>query len=221
MNANTGKGVKLQAWAGLLGTVLFVGVFTVEGFLRPGYNWLSMYISALSLGPRGWIQIANFIVFGLLLLVFTNGVMQEFKGIKSARTGHYILAIIGFLYLLSGPFVMDPAGTPTDQSTIHGLLHVIFGGFVFLLMPIAMFLFLKPFRGSSDWRSFRVWTLIAAIFDAAAVIVFTVTSKAPSLQAVLGNWFGLIQRTALVPFMIWLFIFALRLFRISQKKIAN
>ena len=209
---------KFRAWLGMIGPALFVFVFTVEGLLRPGYDWLSMYISALSLGPRGWIQITNFIVFGLLLLDFTHGVMLEFHQIRSARAGYYILAILAVLYLLSGPFVMDPTGIPTNQSTVHGLLHRIFGGLVFLLMPICMFLFLKPFKEHPGWRSYRVWTLIAAVFDAVAVIVFTVASKLPSLQPSFGDWFGLIQRIALVPFMIWVFTFALQLRKRSQMR---
>jgi hypothetical membrane protein len=44
---------KLSAWAGIIGPVLFVLVFMTEGFLRPGYDWLKTFISALSLGPRG------------------------------------------------------------------------------------------------------------------------------------------------------------------------
>lgn len=41
------------AWAGMIGPVLFVGVFTIEGFLRPAYNPFSMYVSELSIGSRG------------------------------------------------------------------------------------------------------------------------------------------------------------------------
>jgi hypothetical protein len=41
-----------------------VAVFTIEGWLRPGYDPLSTYVSALSLGLHGWIQIVNFIVLG-------------------------------------------------------------------------------------------------------------------------------------------------------------
>ncbi len=217
MSNNPGKALQIPALAGIVGPVLFVGVFTIEGLLRPCYNALSMYISALSIGPRGWIQITNFIVFGLLLLVFTNGITKEFRQIKSAHTGHYILAILGSLYFLSGPFVMDPTGTPTSQSTLHGLLHGIFGGFVFLLMPICILLFLRPFRENPIWHSFRGWTLAIGIFDAAAVLAFTIISKAPTLLTGFSDWIGLIQRTALVPFMIWVFIFALRLRKRSMQ----
>ena len=73
---------QLAAWAGMIGPVLFIAIFTLEGWLRPGYNPLGMFVSELSLGPGGWIQIVNFIVFGVLLLVFTWGVVDEFRDEK-------------------------------------------------------------------------------------------------------------------------------------------
>ena len=54
------------AWAGIIGPALFVGIFMLEGWVRPGYEPLKMYVSALSLGSRGWIQIVNFVGFGFL-----------------------------------------------------------------------------------------------------------------------------------------------------------
>src|SRR5215471_18412597 len=104
----------LAAWAGMVGPALFVAVFTVEGWLRPGYNPLGMYVSELSLGPRGWIQVANFVVVGVLLLVFARGVAAEFREGKASRAGPLLLAIIAFSLLVSGPLVTDPASTPRD-----------------------------------------------------------------------------------------------------------
>ncbi|MEZ4673189.1 MAG: DUF998 domain-containing protein [Caldilineaceae bacterium] len=64
---------RVSAWAGILAPLMFVTVFTLEGSVRPGYDPTSMYISALALGERGWIQILNFLILGLLLFVFTVG----------------------------------------------------------------------------------------------------------------------------------------------------
>ncbi len=208
MRKLTLKQHQLAVWAGILAPILFVVIFTVEGFLRSGYSALSMYISALSLGSRGWIQIVNFILFGLLLLVFARGIASSFPAGESPRAGIVLLMIIAALILLSGPFVMDPAGTPQDQMTLHGTVHGIFGGLVFMLMPVSIFTFLRSFRANPKWRMLYWWTLTIGIFDALAVLVFTIASKAPGLVSVFSPWIGLIQRTALIPFMIWLFIFA-------------
>jgi hypothetical protein len=208
---------QIAAWAGIIGSALFVGVFTLEGFLRPGYDPLKMYISALSLGPRGWIQIANFIVFGMLLLVFTRGIAAEFQTGKASRGGLILLTIMSILFVSSGPFVMDPTGTPQNQATIHGTIHGLAGGIIFLLMPISCFVYLRRFRVDPNWQTFQGWALVFGIIEAVAVLIFTVASKLPEAQNVFTDWLGLIQRLALVPFMFWLFVFALELLRRSQR----
>jgi hypothetical protein len=196
------------AWAGVIAPTLFVTIFTLEGWLRPGYAPLSMFVSALSLGSRGWIQIANFVVFGLLLLVFTRAVAAEFQSGKAARDGVVLLSIIAICYLLSGPFVMDPAGTPLGETTLHGTLHGILGATVFSLMPVTCFVFLRRFREDPRWQSLAGGTLALGTLIAAAVILLTVATKLPDPRHLFTAWLGLIQRAAIVPFMIWLFIFA-------------
>jgi hypothetical protein len=195
--------------------VLFATIFTFEVASR--YNPLETFVSALSLGPRGWIQMVNFTVFGALLLVFTWGVAAEFPTGKAARGGPILLAIIAICYLLSGPFVMDPTGTPPSQATVHGTLHGIFGAIVFTLMPISLFVFLRRFRVDVNWQSFQGWTLVLGIIDALAVIFFSITSKLPEGQNAFSDWFGLIQRTAILPFMVWIFVFGLKLLRRSKQ----
>lgn len=205
---------QLSTWAGIIGPPLFVAIFTLEGWLRPGYDPLGMYVSALSLGPRGWIQIANFVIFGVLLLTFTRGVASTFQSGKASRNtlgGIILLAIIAVGYLISGPFVMDPAGTPQNQMTFHGLIHGIAGGIVFSLMPIVCFVFLRRFREDPQWQFLQWPTLLLGIICAAAVILLTVATKTPDMQNTFSAWTGLIQRAAIMPFMLWVFIFALGL----------
>lgn len=55
-----------------LAAPLFVAVILVESALRPGYRSVDHFISELSLGPWGWIQVTNFIATGLLLIAFAS-----------------------------------------------------------------------------------------------------------------------------------------------------
>ena len=204
------------AAAGVIGPALFVLIFTLEGWIRPGYQTLSQFVSELSLGPRGWIQILNFVVFGSLLLLFTRAVAAEFPGGKASRAGIVLLTILGLCFLLSGPFVMDPRSTPPDQMTVRGTVHGILGAIVFTLMPITCFIYLRRFREDSKWQSLQGWTLALGTVIAAAVIVLTVATKLPNTQGLFNGWLGLIQRSSIVPFMIWLFLFARALLRRTQ-----
>jgi hypothetical protein len=208
---------KLSAWAGIIGPALFVLVFTIEGFLRPGYSTLKDFISALSLGSRGWIQIANFIIFGILLLLFTLGVATEFKSGKASRWGVILLFVLGICFLLSGPFIEDVTGTPFSGSSVHGIIHGIFGGIVFVVMPITCFVFLRRFREDPNWRWFKVWTLVLGIIISFGVFMMIVSIKIPTTAVYFANWNGLIQRIALVPWMIWLFVFAVGMLKRMRK----
>jgi hypothetical protein len=202
---------QFAAWAGMLAPILFVSGFTIAGWLRQGYNPLSTYVSELALGSGGWIQISNFIILGILMLVFSRGVAAEFQTGKASKGGPTLLTIIAVLFIISGFFVMDPTGTPLNQATFHGIIHGLAGGIIFTLMPVSCFVFLRRFRADPDWRFFQGWTLVLGTIIAAAVILLTLTSKSPALQVSFKAWQGLIQRMIIIPFMLWLFLFAFRL----------
>lgn len=206
------------AWAGIIGPALFVTVFLLEGWLRPGYNPLSAYVSALSLGPRGWIQIVNFLQFGLLLFLFTRGVTSVFQSGKAARSGIVLLTIIAICFFFSGPFVMDPDGTPRALMTVHGTVHGILGAIAFLLMPISIFVYWRRFVSDPDWAGMRGWSLGLGIISAMGLVVLSITSKSPQLQSTFANWFGLFQRTLIIPFMVWVFLFALTMLHKVQAR---
>ena len=211
------KGIRYYAaWAGLLAPILFVTVFTVAGLLRKGYDPLSTYVSVLALGPGGWIQMLNFVILGVLMLVFSRGAAAEFKTGKASKGGPVLLLIIALLFIVSGIFVMDPTGTPLNQATVHGIIHGLAGGIIFTLMPITCFVFLRRFHADPDWQLFQGWTLVLGNIIAAAVIMLTLTSKVPALQTSFASWQGLIQRMIIIPFMLWLFLFAYRLFRLQE-----
>lgn len=199
---------RLAAWAGIFAPVLFVAVFTLEGLLRPTYDPLSTYVSALSLGQHGWVQMTNFILLGLLLLIFSRAVAAEFHSGKASRWGLILLTVIAVLFIVSGPFRMDPMGTPASQVTVHGTIHGLAGGIIFILMPITCFIYLRRFRTDPRWHGLVPWTWILGIVVAVVVLVFTVISKSPALSARFAAWMGLIQRCLIIPYMVWLFVFA-------------
>jgi len=205
-----------HAWAGILGQMLFVAIFTIEGWLRSGYEPARMYVSELSLGSRGWIQNANFMVFGLLFLMFTRSVAGEFQTGKASRGGILLLSIIAICYLTFGLFVMDPVSTPRNELTFSGILHALIGEVVLVLMPVSCFVFLRRFHEEAKWRFLQWWTFVLGTIIAIASSLMIVSMNLPNAQKVLNEWLGLIQRFSIVPYMVWLFIFALGLLRQSK-----
>jgi hypothetical protein len=198
-------GQRIGAWAGVIGPVLFTATFTIEGWLRPGYDSCGMFVSALSLGPRGGIQIANFIVSGALIAIFAHYVASEFKEGKAWRVGPALLSIIGFCLLASGPFVMDPVTVPFMEMSWHSYLHYAFGILVFSLAPVSCFVFFGRFRADGRWRWFQWWTLAAGLIMTASVAAL----KGAMLPGPLQPYIGIVQRVALIDYLAWLECFGL------------
>ena len=59
---------------GIVGPLLFIVVFLVEGATRPGYSAWRNFVSELALSNEGWQQIANFLVCGACCIAFASGI---------------------------------------------------------------------------------------------------------------------------------------------------
>jgi len=213
MNEGQIKKFQRAAIVGVIAPVLFVGAFTIEGWLRPGYSFIKMYVSALSLGPQGLVQVINFLVFGILFFFFARVVATEYKNRKVSQAGPILISIFAICLFLSGPFVMDPMATPRAQASVHGTIHGILGGIAFLIMPISCFVFLRRFRQDSSWKLFAPWTLLMAVLLSATLALFIFATKFTIGQNIFGDWLGLLQRMVLVPYMLWLSTFALAFYK--------
>jgi hypothetical protein len=84
------------ALAGVVGAVVFVTVFTVEGWLRSGYDSRHMFVSELALGPRGFVQTLNFFLLGVTQLLFGRGLAAEFPDGPASRAGPLFLRVGGW-----------------------------------------------------------------------------------------------------------------------------
>jgi hypothetical membrane protein len=65
--------IKLLLACGAIGPLLFIIVFLIEGVTRPGYSAWRDFVSDLSLSNQRWMQVANFLVCGLLAFGFAVG----------------------------------------------------------------------------------------------------------------------------------------------------
>ncbi len=65
--------VRWLVLAGVVGPPLFVAVFTLAGFLRPGYSPIHQAVSDLGVGSNAWLLDGGVIINGLLLIGFAVG----------------------------------------------------------------------------------------------------------------------------------------------------
>ena len=203
---------KAAARAGILGTVLFTFSFMLNGSLRPGYDPVHMYVSELSIGSEGWIQIMSFMLFGIALFLFALGLKAVFPTGRASRSGPILLMAIGIGYFLSGPFVTDPAAMFDNQQTLHGVLHGIFGAFVFSLSAAVCFVYWRRFRIDEAWKSLSIFSLICGIVVSALIVCMKIGQLQDGL---LSDWAGVVQRICLITSYIWIFTVSAKMSRVQ------
>ena len=131
----------------LIGGLLFNATIWIAGAVRPGYDALRQPMSALSLGPGGWVQMTNFIVFGGLGICFALALRATLAPGRGATWAPVLQAVAGLSMIFAGVFAEDPsAGYPVSvarptTATMHGMVHLI-ATFVSLTATVAFLLVL-------------------------------------------------------------------------------
>ncbi|MEO3926193.1 DUF998 domain-containing protein [Micromonosporaceae bacterium B7E4] len=197
---------------GVVGPPLFVLVFLVDGATRAGYDPTYHPVSALSLGPRGWIQITNFVLTGLLLLGFAVGLRRALRPGRADLWGPLAVGVFGLGLLLSGVFVMDPAhgyppGAPLDgiATSLPGVLHDNLGIVVFVSVPVACFVLARRSAGRPTGRGWVGYDLLTGLAGLALFVTFGTAWEADHPST------GLIQRVMIAVDWAWITVLALRL----------
>jgi hypothetical protein len=149
---------------------LYLGVVSVQVVTRDGFDLRDHPLSLLSTGDRGWIQIANFVVCGLLYLAAAVGMRRTLRGSRGGTWGPALFGVFGFALVWAGVFVADPAegfpvGTPdgAGEMSLHGVLHTMAPAVAFPALAIACLVFARRFAGQRrrGWMVYSVGTAIA------------------------------------------------------------
>ena len=184
---------KLLAWAGIIGPVLFTLAFMGQELLRRGeYSPVAEPVSALEAGPNGWIQQANFVVFGLLTIAFAVGlhlgVRPRFGILAPALVG---ISGLGLLLAAVFPLRQDAAGVTYDPGG-----HVVAGVMFFLSSALALIVVSRRLVGDPRWRSIAGYSLgagLAALIGFFAMGLLVMPDDAP-----LHDVAGLAQRALIL-----------------------
>ncbi len=159
---------------GVVAGPLFVGVTAAGVLTRDGFDLRRHGISLLSLGDRGWIQIASFVAAGALSIGFGVGVRRLGPGLPAAAAP--LIWGYGGALIATGVFLVDPgAGFPLDAAapgtamSWHGVVHAIAPPVAFGCLIGLGLVFARWFaaRGRTGWA---VASLLMAV--AALVLIF-------------------------------------------------
>jgi hypothetical protein len=218
-----------QAWTrgllrcGVAAGPVFVAVFLLEGAVRDGYRPLRHPVSALALGPRGWIQTGNFAVAGTLFLAGAAGLVRAGSAAASGRAAPPLVGAAGAGLIGAALFATDPVsgyppGTPdaltrpSRAGTVHNLAAVP----VFLAMPAAAL--------AAGWRSCGDGDRRFGLYSAGTAVTMLATialagggfGQSPRLVSLAG----LFQRASIMAGFGWLTALCARALRRTSRTAA-
>jgi hypothetical protein len=158
---------------GVVAGPLFVVVVLLQELTRTGFDPKRHPLSLLSLGDLGWIQIANFVLAGLLVLASAVGLRRALHPGRAGTWVPLLIGVYGAALVWGGVFVADPAygyppGTPDGapaQFTWHGILHGVGPAAAGIALIAACFVLARRFAGAGrrGWVTYCVATAVVNV----------------------------------------------------------
>ncbi len=190
---------------GISGAAIFVVTFTIDGATRPGYRPTRHAVSALALGPRGWVQNTNFLLCGTLITAASVGIYQT----VDSPWLPLLVAIFGISMALSGVWKMDPmrgyppgtADTTPSEPSRAQKLHDLAGVIVFGVLPAAAIVAGFTLDGSG-------WSLYSWATGVVLILLFFAFGYAWESD---HRRAGLVQRIMILVGWTWLALLCLHL----------
>jgi hypothetical protein len=196
---------KILLACGVVGGPLFIVAALAQAFTRSGFDLRHQVISMLSLGDLGWIQIANFVVSGLLALALAVGVRRALHPGRAGTWGPLLIGAYGVGFISAGLFHPDPAfgfppGAPAGMPTVtsgHAIVHNLSFFVAFIGLIAACLVFARREAGLGH----RGWAVYCVVTGASAPVLIAVASAGllPSgvvlavLGAVTSGWIGVVS----------------------------
>ncbi|MFI7470188.1 DUF998 domain-containing protein [Nonomuraea sp. NPDC049646] len=155
--------------AGAVAAPLWTVVNLAQVLTREGFDIVRHPLSQLSTGSLGWIQVADFLVVGALVIAGSYGLRRAVPGRWLPR----LLLVNGIGMISAGIFRMDagdgfpvgtPAGPPATMSW-HAGLHMASGSIAFIALAAACFVLGRHFS-----RAGAPGSAVASFVAGAAVI---------------------------------------------------
>jgi len=181
---------------------LFVMASLAQAFTRTGFDLGRHPISLLSLGSLGWIQVANFVVSGVLYIVGAVGLRDALRPSRGGTWAPRLVAITGVGLIIAGVFTADPGagfppGAPAGAPAMswHGVLHEVGFALSFLGALAACGVFARRYAalGRRGWAVAAIATVVAVLIIAGWPDLNTLSVRLVIATAVL---FGFLSAVA-------------------------
>jgi Protein of unknown function (DUF998) len=200
---------------GLVAGPFYVVVGLAQALTRDGFDLTRHDLSLLADGPLGWIQIAGFVLTGLMVIAAAVGMARALRvlgGGPGTVWGPRLVGLFGVGLVGAGVFVADPMngfppGTPDGPPavvTVGGIGHLVLAGLGFLGLVAGALVLARHYAGAH--RSGLAWfSRITGVLFLVAFLGLASGSSSPGV--VLGFWVALLLAWT------WLAVVSLDLYR--------
>jgi hypothetical protein len=181
----------LLRW-GVVAGPFYLTLGVAQALLREGFDLSRHSLSVLANGPGGWVQTANFVLTGLMVLAAAAGFARALA--PKLPTATWFLTGYGLSMIVAAIFPADPVdgfppgtpeGFPTSISTT-GLLHFAAGGLGFLCLALSGFTAAWTLR-----RRGASWLARLSLFSGLAVVLGFLSGMVFP-PGVLGIWIAVV-----------------------------
>jgi len=197
---------------GVLAGPVYLTVGVVQGLVRDGFAFSRHPLSVLANGSGGWVQTANFVLTGLMVIAAAVGFARVLA--PASRATSWWLGAFGASMLVAGVFRADPmdgfpigtpVGPPTGMSAM-GMTHFIVGTLGFTALGVSCFVAARA-------MSRRGMRSLARLSFASGFVVliafFGGGAFANKSGGILGIWISVVAGWA------WLATLSLHLYRVA------
>ncbi|HTD40352.1 MAG TPA: DUF998 domain-containing protein [Mucilaginibacter sp.] len=177
---------------GILGPLIFLIVYFTFGSVSPDFDMMRQPIGRLELMDYGWIQSANFIVYGLFTCAFAVGLRNELQ----SGPGVILLPLLQ-VFAASGMIMLG--------IFIHEPVHTYVSIFLTVSLVAGFWLFARRFAGNPQWKRWVVSTNLCAFSMIMLSVLYWYAHHVDSPIA------GIFEHLLIAVRMVWLVVFILKL----------
>jgi hypothetical membrane protein len=179
---------------GVIAGPIYVTTSVLQALAHDGFDLSRHAWSQLAAGPQGWIQMANLILTGAMVIAFAVGLRRS----GPSRWAPRLITTFGLGMVAAGLLVADPGlGYPVGVATPatptwHGIGHFVTSGIGFAALIIATFVLARCFARSGA-RRLSWWSRITGIGFAVAFVGVSSGATGPAVilpfvAAVVAVW---------------------------------
>ena len=182
---------------GVIAGPIYVTTSLLQVALHDGFDPTRHSWSLLAAGPQGWVQSANLVLTGAMVIAFAIGLARSIPSRWAPRlVAGYGIGMLAAGFLVADPMDGYPVGLPSPAApTWHGIGHMVAGSLGFWSMVIGALLRGRMYARQGR-RGYAWWARLTGIIFGVSILALASGSMHPVL--VIGFTAGVVATFVLL-----------------------